>query len=94
MDAYDKFIEDYKTMGLGLERALPQYFFEMEDNLVYTTEEIAANTGKSLETVRRWFRNGSLRAQYTRPYRALGIDVKRHTFRDIERNVCRLLNLS
>jgi hypothetical protein len=78
---YDTFVQKAKRYGVNTEEVLPRFFSDFFDEMLYTTKMIEDITGKSQETARRWFVNGHIKAESTRPWKAYGIDVKRYLFK-------------
>ncbi|MGR3765255.1 helix-turn-helix domain-containing protein [Rossellomorea sp. NS-SX7] len=78
---YDNFIKKANDMGIEPKEALPNFFIQIEDDFPYTVEEIAKQiVHKSEETVRRWCREGKVKIEGKRPYKILGIELKRYLF--------------
>ncbi|USK31017.1 helix-turn-helix domain-containing protein [Bacillus sp. CMF21] len=67
-------------MGISLNGVLPTYFELIDDESLYTPNELGDLIGVSPETIRNYCRTSKINYQGIGHYKILGIDMKRFLF--------------
>jgi Helix-turn-helix domain len=71
--------------NLGMTDVLPDYFKLIDDYTIYPVSEMAEIINMHPESVRRWCRNGQIKAEGVSHYKIQGIEMKRFLYQKINK---------